>query len=147
MIERRRNHLDARGWLCEVARASLEGEIAQVYVTTCNPGVVKGWHRHELQTDRLFCAHGAARVVVGRAQHASTDRLLTTNSFEVVEDVVIGPESPGLVVIPPGLWHAFAAVGPGHCVIVNAVDREYDGTDEERAALSAFPFDWEDVSR
>lgn len=163
LIERRAI-ADERGWLCEVVRQSGVGEIAQVYVTTCVPGVVKGWHRHALQTDRLCCVHGMARVVTceptpdleesieGYKQHwwgiEAIGAAATGKGVEgpvppvTFKTFTVGPESPGVVVISPGLWHAFHAVGPGPCTIINCTDREYDGTDEERLDLDAIPFEW-----
>ena len=141
-LSKRELHADARGWLCEIARSSVVGEIAQVYVTCCLPGAVKGWHRHRQQTDRMFCVQGMARIVTAREQRSLWDRL--PNGQWEFEERVVGPLNPALVTIPPGLWHAFAPCG-GECVIVNCPDLEWDGTDEERLPLDAFPFPWREV--
>lgn len=144
-------HVDARGWLCEIARASEVGQIAQVYVTACYPGVIKGWHRHRFQTDRLFCVSGMARIVTAREETKRAPEWFSEvpqeyTSFEIREKV-IGPLAPKLIVIPPGVWHAFTPAGPEPCLIINCPNREYDGTDEERLKLWEIPHDWEKVSR
>jgi dTDP-4-dehydrorhamnose 3,5-epimerase len=144
---KRANIADAAGWLCEDVRASEQGEIAQVYHTTVLPGKVKGWHRHGRKTDRVFCVAGMARIVLAVEDVSLAAQIVTGRGqqYEIVLDKTIGPVSPGVVVIPPGVWHAFACVGPETAVIVNAPDREYDPADpdQEELELGAIPFDWE----
>ena len=41
-----------------------KGKFGQVYITTCRQGVVKAWHKHERQTDRICIIKGMARLVV-----------------------------------------------------------------------------------
>lgn len=130
-------HPDARGWLSEIVRESETGHIAQVYVTCCYPGVVKGWHRHKLQTDRMFCVSGMARIVI-----KPCDGWATEPEFR---EYVIGPLNPQVVVIPPGVWHGFTPAGNEPCLIVNCPDREYDGTDEERLSLDSIPYRWREI--
>lgn len=151
--EKRELHVDVRGWLCEIARSSVVGEIAQVYVTCCLPGIVKGWHRHRFQTDRMFCVQGTARIVTVNAEalpHPEPSRFAGPSVMmvdkESYEERVVGPLAPALATIPPGLWHAFTPCGMEPCVIINCTDREYDGTDEERLPLAAIPYNWKDIS-
>jgi dTDP-4-dehydrorhamnose 3,5-epimerase len=134
---------DARGWLMELVRADSDflPKFGQVYVTVAYPGVVKGWHRHRLQTDALACASGMARVVTATAGYSGREQ--GTNWFDYT-DTVVGPLAPKIVVVPPGVWHAFTPAGPEPCVIVNTVSEPYnhDEPDEERLPLGKIPFDW-----
>lgn len=155
-------HVDARGWLMELVRCDSEflPRFGQVYVTTCNPGVVKGWHRHKLQTDALACVWGMARVVTATQIETASRSLIAytdgrPNEFKTVikqdwafEEYVVGPLSPKAVIVPPGTWHAFAPVGNEPCVIVNTVSEpyNYDDPDEERLPIGDIPFEWESVS-
>jgi len=139
---------DARGWLMELVRcdSGFLPKFGQVYVTTCYPGVVKGWHRHRKQTDALACVHGMARVVTAIIRSGEPDMgpgSLVTSCYEFT-DHVVGPLSPKVVVVPPGIWHAFTPVGNEPCVIVNTVSESYcyDDPDEERLPLGNIPFDW-----
>jgi len=144
-------HLDARGWLVELCK---EQPIDYVYATCCFPGAVKGWHRHVAHTDRLTCVAGAARVVAIQERYTARQwhKALLSGSAPAngrwgeFFEAVIGPLSPKLVVIPPGWWHGFAAVGGGPCVVVNCPDLPYDPSDEERLPLEAIPFPWREVS-
>ncbi len=59
--------------------------------------------------------------------------------------MVVGEKRPGVVVIPPPLWHGAATVGPAPAGLLYFVTRAYDPNDpdEERTApdaLGAFPW-------
>jgi dTDP-4-dehydrorhamnose 3,5-epimerase len=133
-------HPDARGWLMVGPE---EGPISYAYATTCYPGVVKAWHRHAAHTDRMWCVWGVARIVVAREQVALWDGL--PNGQYDFEEHVTGPLCPKLLVIPPGTWHGFQALGGEPCVIVNCPDRPYDPNDEERLPVKSIPFEWREV--
>jgi dTDP-4-dehydrorhamnose 3,5-epimerase len=142
-------HLDARGWL--MACNEDMGHISYAYATMCNPGVVKGWHRHAAHTDRLMCVWGMARIVTLRISSAEPDMgpgsLVTSmcvwGSWYDFQETVAGPLNPAVVVVPPGTWHAFTPAGVEPCVIVNMPDMPYDPEDEEKVELGRFPYDWE----
>ncbi len=135
---------DRRGWLMEILRPDWEEfvKFGQVYATAVYPGVVKAWHRHRRQRDFFACVQGAARVVLYDGEEGSPTR-------GEVDEFLIGPLNPLLVVIPPGVWHGFAAAGPQTAVVVNAPTEPYDygEPDEERlpAHTDEIPFDWEKV--
>lgn len=123
--------IDARGWLQQGPSG------AYAYATCCFPGAVKAWHRHKIHTDRLWCVSGLARVVVAVEQIADE----APNGLYDIQEHVIGPLSPKLITIPPGVWHGFEAVG-GECVVINCPDMEYDPDDEIRMSVDSIPFKW-----
>lgn len=124
-------HVDDRGWLAELVNSNF-GKIGHVYVTTCLPGVVKAWHRHERQTDRFILLSG--RLLVG------------LNSESYSKSVVMMPFDK-VVVIQPGIWHGFSAIGHEEAVVLNCTDTKYDPSDELRMPVDSFPFEWKPVSR
>ena len=124
-------HVDDRGWLAELVPASF-GSVGHVYVTTCLPGVVKAWHRHERQTDRFIVISG--RLLVG------------LNNESMQKSVVMMPFE-SVLVIHPGVWHGFSALGNEEAVVLNCTDRPYDPTDELRMPADSFGFRWEPFSR
>ncbi len=105
----------------------------QINYSVQYPGVVKAWHRHRKQTDFWLCLHGHLKVGVLRADDRASWML------------VVGEKRPGVVVIPPPLWHGAATVGPTPAGLLYFVTRAYDpdDPDEERATpdgLGAFPW-------
>lgn len=124
-------HIDDRGWLAELVNSSF-GNIGHVYATTCLPGVVKAWHKHEKQTDRFIVLAG--RLMVG------------LHSESVTKSVVLMPFD-SVLVIHPRVWHGFTALGTEEAVVLNCTDVPYDPKDELRMPADSFEFDWKPKSR
>ena len=97
---------DDRGLLMEMFRSDDPDfqKFGQVYMTMVYPGVVKAWHYHKKQTDHFVCVGGMAKVVLHDAREGSPTNG-ETNEF------VIGWQRQRLVIIPPGVYHGFTAVG------------------------------------
>jgi len=138
---------DQRGSLSVLLRGdqdALGGErFGQAYVTTVLPGVVKAWHRHTAQTDRMVGLVGRTLLVLMDGREDSATR------GEVVE-VVLGERHPVLVLIPPGVWHGLKSIGGTESMVLNLPDTAYDEAtpDEERAPAHGQPgpgvpaYDW-----
>ena len=58
--------VDDRGWLMEIFRSDWPEfqKFGQTYMTTCKPGVVKGWHYHKLQWDHFVPIRGNALIAL-----------------------------------------------------------------------------------
>lgn len=126
-------HLDARGGFVELWRQSWDdvpklefphtaGMVRQAYISMTSPGVVKAWHCHAVQTDRLVALRG--RVLL-----CTFD--LTDRGAMVVERV-LDANYPERVDIPPLHAHGWMALGTEEAWILNLVSHEYDGCDEHR---------------
>jgi len=126
--------VDDRGWsLMNLLTGVLSPE-GQVNVSTQDPGVVKAWHRHQAQTDFWLCARGRLKVGVHRESDGASWMLVT------------GEHKPGVVVIPPPLWHGAATVGAAPATLIYYVTKAYNAQrpDEERRAHdSVAGFPWE----
>ena len=108
-------------------------EGGQVNVSVQHPGVVKAWHRHAKQTDFWVAISGHLKVGVWRQDD------------HVAWAGVTGDRRPGIVVIPPPLWHGAATVGPDSATLLYYVTQAYDPADpdEERRtpdSVSGFPW-------
>jgi dTDP-4-dehydrorhamnose 3,5-epimerase-like enzyme len=132
-------HLDERGRLTEIFRAKDDQHgFGQCYITTCAAGVVKAWHRHQLQIDRWYCVSGAAKVGIWDAEAKRG------------QTVILAADAPQLLIIPAGLYHGFTPChGHREAAILNLPSREYDpaNPDEQRVGPLAFPFRWAVESR
>ena len=110
------------GVVTEVARASwseIELPIVQVHVTTTQPGRIRAWGLHRHSTDRLFVVSGLVSFVVfdGRLDSTTAGAL---NEFKVSE------RNPGLLVVPPNLYHGWKNIGTTEASIVNMPSSQYD---------------------
>jgi dTDP-4-dehydrorhamnose 3,5-epimerase len=134
------------GFLTEVAREAwteIDKPIVQVHVTTTFPDHVRAWGLHQASTDRLFVVRGLVSIVVfdGREESPTWGQI---NEFRVSE------RNPGLLVIPPMLYHGWKNIGPNEAFIINMPSSQYhhDGPDaldlpyESSAAKRVVPFRW-----
>lgn len=117
-------HRDSRGWLAEVFRLDeIEPEFApaMAYVSMTAPGVVRGPHQHREQTD-LFCFVGPSdfRLTLWDARAGSP----TLGQRMVVE---CGHGRPAIVLIPPGVVHAYRNIGSREGLVFNCPNRLYAG--------------------
>lgn len=125
---------DGRGRLMEILRGRPDFEFGQAYVTTCRPGVVKAWHHHARQMDRMVCLSGSLQIGLFSE---SQDRVATVYSTD---------RNPRLVTINPGIWHGFSSVGGTEAIVLNIPDRAYNREfpDEQRRSPydKNIPYEW-----
>jgi dTDP-4-dehydrorhamnose 3,5-epimerase len=134
------------GVVTEVARASwpeLDLPIVQVHVTTTQPGRIRAWGLHQRSTDRLFVVSGLVSFVVfdGRLDSPTAGAL---NEFKLSE------RNPGLLVVPPNLYHGWKNIGTTEASIINmpSSQYDYDGPDaldlpyDAPRATEIVPFRW-----
>lgn len=125
--------VDDRGWSVMNLLVGAMSHEGQVNYSVQHPEVIKAWHRHAKQTDFWFCSVG--HIKVGVYDQASGKAWAQ----------VIGERAPGVMVIPPPLWHGAATVGAERAGLMYYVTRAYDlkNPDEERMAHDAVQgFPW-----
>jgi dTDP-4-dehydrorhamnose 3,5-epimerase len=128
------------GHVTEVARASweiLRAPVVQVHITTTFPGRVRAWGLHQLGTDRLFVVSGLVKIVIFDGRKASP-------TFGALNEFVVSEKNPGLLLIPPNLYHGWKNIGNWEAIIINMPDRVYDY--EQPDALD-LPWDSEAAAR
>ena len=140
-------YLDERGWLAELYRADeLEPGILPVmaYISMTQPGVARGPHEHVDQTD-YFCFIGPSNFKV-----YLWDSRKDSPSYGTSQVVFAGIDLPMMMIVPPGVVHAYKNVGIDNGIVFNGPNRLYAGegkrlpVDEirhEEAADSPFRLD------
>ena len=135
---------DERGRLVEILRRDepLFQKFGQVYCTTVNRGVVKGWHYHKKQVDNFVCVSGMIKLVAYDSRPGSPTK-------GAVNEFFIGTHNALLVQIPPGVYHGFKGVGDSEAIVINIPTEPYRRrcTDEYRLDphQSNIPYDWNRV--
>ncbi len=115
---------DRRGWLIELFR---HDELPPVYhpvmgyVSMTRPGVARGPHEHIGQAD-LFCFVGPSTFRL-----YLWDNRADSPSHGVKCVLEFGQDRPAMVIIPPGVVHAYRNVGPIDGLVFNAANRLYAG--------------------
>jgi dTDP-4-dehydrorhamnose 3,5-epimerase len=116
--------LDERGWLVELFRNDeLADEVVPVmsYISMTQPGVARGPHEHIDQTD-YFCFIGPSNFKV-----YLWDARKDSPTFGVKQFLFAGIDSPLVLVVPPGVVHAYKNVGMENGIVFNAPNRLYAG--------------------
>ena len=143
---------DDRGRLMECLRNDDELFIGfgQFYMTTTLPGVVKGWHLHDVQWDNIVCVKGTLKLalfdgrgVQGEAAAPGFERSATAGQ---IDQFYLGEHNPLLVRVPPGVWHGWKCVGVDEAYIVNAPTEvyRYDAPDQRELPhdTAHIAYDW-----
>jgi dTDP-4-dehydrorhamnose 3,5-epimerase len=93
--------------------------IVQVHVTTTLPGRIRAWGLHQRSTDRLFVVSGLVTIVVFDGRNDSPTR-------GRVNVLTVSERNPGLLLIPPNLYHGWKVTGTEEAFIVNMPSSAYD---------------------
>lgn len=112
---------DARGWLMELFRIDELPEgfrPAMSYLSVTLPGVARGPHEHADQTDGFAFLSGTYRLYLweNRVGHEPASLVLE-----------VGERNPVMVLVPPGVVHAYRNVGDAEAFVLNFPDRLYAG--------------------
>jgi dTDP-4-dehydrorhamnose 3,5-epimerase len=116
--------LDERGWLAELFRSDeLDASLmpTMAYISMTQPGVARGPHEHKDQTD-YFCFIGPSNFKV-----YLWDARADSPTFGVKQIIYAGLDSPLMLVVPPGVVHAYRNVGLENGIVFNGPNRLYAG--------------------
>lgn len=109
----------------------------EIYFSTVNPGVIKGWHKHREMTLNYACIVGNAKIVIYDEREGSPTK------GELME-IFVGRDNYCLVQIPPDTWNGFTAVGTSEALIANCCTHAHDPSRSSR--LDPFdnhiPYSW-----
>lgn len=116
--------IDDRGWLAELFRSDeIPAEIMPVmsYISMTQPGVARGPHEHVDQTD-YFCFMGPSnfKVYLWDFREGSPTK-------GVKQVLYAGIDAPKIVIVPPGVVHAYKNVGIENGLVFNAPNCLYAG--------------------
>ena len=137
---------DERGRLFEILRRDEPcfTKFGQLYCTTVNVGVVKGWHYHKKQVDYFVCVSGMIKLVA----YDSRPRSATRGQFN---EFFLGVHNPLLVLIPVQVYHGFKGISHPEAVVLNIPTEPYRHTRPDEYRLdphkSEIPYDWNAVDR
>jgi dTDP-4-dehydrorhamnose 3,5-epimerase len=141
-VKRLTTHADPRGCLTpavDLRDPFWDEPIVYAYRIGIAPGRIKGWGMHDHQTDRYFVLAGSVRVVLFDGREGSP-------SAGAIVEVNFTDRTPGLVKIPPGVWHADQNWGEAEAQIVNFPTRPFDPEHPDKYRIDphsgAIPFDW-----
>jgi dTDP-4-dehydrorhamnose 3,5-epimerase len=102
-----------------------------------SPRRIRAWGLHQRSTDRLFVVSGLVKIVVFDGRRDSPTKG-SVNEFSVSE------KTPGLLIIPPNLYHGWKNLGTTEAIIINMPTEMYDYESPDALDL---PWDSETAAR
>ena len=132
---------DNRGFLMEMLRCddAIFEKFGQVYLSVCNPRIVKGWHYHKQQTDNFVIVRGNAKVVL-------YDDRKDSATYGKIQEVFMGEKNPILLQIPTYVVHGMTPADDNPIFLVNCptMPYNYSQPDEFRISFKSkdIPYDW-----
>lgn len=124
-------HLDERGTTSEIYDSRwgiTEEPLITVVKVTVRQGRTKGWSMHLKHTDRVYVLSGAARIVL-------YDNREDSATYKMINEIFLGEERPGLLTIPPNVFHAVQNIGSTDVTFLDMPTRAYDHEDPDRYRL------------
>jgi len=117
VIKNLQKNEDERGWLTEIFRSDDLGGYKPVmsYVSSTKPGVVRGPHEHEFQSDCF--------VFLGPGNF---ELYLWDKKGEEMQ-MEVGENNPTLVIVPPGVVHGYKCIGDKDAWSINLPNKLYKG--------------------
>lgn len=112
---------DARGWLMETFRIDeLPEDFRPVmsYLSVTKPGVARGPHEHVDQTDGFAFLSGKYTLYLWENRPGKS-----APAFRLA----VGEDNPVLVLVPPGVVHAYKNVGDHEAFVLNFPNQLFAG--------------------
>ena len=130
---------DERGKIMHMMRndSPYFDKFGEIYFSTVNPGVIKGWHIHKKMTLNYAVVFGMIKLVL------YDDRKGSKTKGEVME-IFMGPDNYCLVKIPPMVWNGFKGVGQKPAIVANCSDIPHSPDEILRKDpfTKDIPYDW-----
>ena len=109
----------------------------EIYFSTINPGVIKGWHRHKLMTLNYTVVVGIIKLVLYDDREGSPTK-------GEIQEIFLGSSNYALVRIPPLVWNGFKGVGTCEAIVANCSTISHDpGEIEHKDPFeNNIPYNW-----
>lgn len=122
LIKKLNKFEDSRGWLAEIWREDEENyRPAMAYVSVTNPGIVRGPHEHQFQSDAfVFLGPGDFELHLWDRREGSA----TKGEYSKTE---AGEKNPCLIIVPPGVVHGYKCISQNPAFCINLPNKLYRG--------------------
>lgn len=114
---------DTRGWLIELFRKDLiEEQIVpeMSYISLTYPGIIRGPHEHLEQTDYFCFLSSSFKLVLW-------DNRKESSTYNHKMSLITGENDPKIVIVPPGIVHAYENIGDVPGLVINLPNKLYAG--------------------
>lgn len=130
---------DDRGRIMHIVKSSddIYTQFGEVYCSTVYPGVVKGWHIHDLMTLNYAVIKGMIKFVLYDEREESPTK-------GKIQEVYIGDHNYVRVTVPPRVWNGFMGIGTEEALVINFTDIPHDPNEIHRLDphTGGIPYNW-----
>ncbi len=122
-----------QGYLFEAIRSDdkiYEGKFGQILISEIYPGVIKGLHLHNKQTEYTTCIKGNIKYVA----------IKETEKNPIINTFIIGEKNPIIIKTPPGVWHGYMPLENKSATLVYLMDKPYNIKDKDTEEKDVFAF-------
>ncbi len=131
--------VDKRGSVLHMLRNDDEDFVSfgECYFSEILPGVIKGWKRHNKQTQNISVPVGVLKFVI-------YDTSNEQDKNNIHEFTIGRPDRYYRLKIPPGIWYSFRCISEQTALIVNCVDIPHDPSETDTLEIinDKIPFNW-----
>lgn len=122
IIKKLKKNEDVRGWLAEIYRQDEIDYAPQMsYISMTKPGVIRGPHEHQNQTDFfIFAGPGKFRIHLW-------DNKPTSATYREYMEIDGGEDNQIAVLVPPGVAHGYKCISGIDAWCVNLPNKLYAG--------------------
>ena len=114
---------DKRGWLIELFRKDeIEEQIfpEMSYISLTYHGIIRGPHEHLEQTDYFCFLSSSFKLVLW-------DNRKESATYNHKMSLITGENDPKVVIVPPGVVHAYENIGNMPGLVINLPNKLYAG--------------------
>lgn len=114
-------HKDERGWLVEALREDFACKpVAQVYISTTKPGMIRGGHYHKRKTEWFLVLRGKAVV-----------KLIDVTNLEKRRQLKLSGKNLTLLEVPPYTYHDVQNTGRTTMLLLIGASEVFDASDSD----------------
>ena len=133
---------DERGSVLHMLRADSPHfkKFGEIYFSTINPGIIKGWKKHQKVTQLMVVPVGMVKIVLHDSRSDSS-------TFGQTQSIDFGLENYIMLKIPPQIWYAFKSISSGVSLIANCIDEPHDPLEGQVLPLNTpiIPYKWDET--
>jgi len=130
---------DARGKVMHVMKSTDPHfeQFGEVYCSWIYPHAIKAWSKHSMMKMNYVVPVGSIKLVL-------FDDRKDSNTRDKVAEYILGSDAYSLLIIPPGLWYGFKAIGSESALIVNCATIPHDPSEIMRLDVfdPIIPYSW-----
>lgn len=127
---------DERGSVMHFLREGREPftRFGEVYFSTVNPGVTKGWKLHRRSTSNMAVVSGTMRFWVRDERDSSPTKGVTE-----IHDLAPVEGKYNLLTVPPGVVYAWRSTGDGVATVGNGATLAWEPDESVNLPLETYP--------